>query len=372
MHGNVQDRVYRDPKLQLQLLQPHGKAAVPRLGHDALGMHRPSLCERAAPEDFADERRAMETPCVRLLEHVARHRLVHGEVGDHRSVVLTVKRGLLFWRPVIRSWRDGDGDRCRPALLQGPGSLTVRGRPSPAEDRDELDPVRVIWDRHGPRCQHHLLAPRQCRLEQGHKGAVVRSILCDTAQGGADRLAFRPLYWSRPLGCQVLPGNLRQHVIELLDPSQGPSEKLLWRHGRAQCETELAAEMVTADPRVAVRPIEQAVQKAFVFFECLQHSLLGRLDFSPQSRLGGQQAVDLVSYQSDISGVLDERCLDMDAGRSLQLVPSKFEPLGEKGQTGGDSSQTICYRQDFLGNERVERLAHPVDTVQRGVPPSRA
>jgi len=334
MHGNVQDRVYRDPKLQLQLLQPHGKAAVPRLGHDALGMHRPSLCERAAPEDFADE--------------------------------------LLFWRPVIRSWRDGDGDRCRPALLQGPGSLTVRGRPSPAEDRDELDPVRVIWDRHGPRCQHHLLAPRQCRLEQGHKGAVVRSILCDTAQGGADRLAFRPLYWSRPLGCQVLPGNLRQHVIELLDPSQGPSEKLLWRHGRAQCETELAAEMVTADPRVAVRPIEQAVQKAFVFFECLQHSLLGRLDFSPQSRLGGQQAVDLVSYQSDISGVLDERCLDMDAGRSLQLVPSKFEPLGEKGQTGGDSSQTICYRQDFLGNERVERLAHPVDTVQRGVPPSRA
>jgi hypothetical protein len=104
----------------------------------------------------------------------------------------------------------------------------------------------------------------------------------------------------------------------------------------------------------------------------VQHSLLGRLDFSPQSGLGGQQAVDLVSYQSDISGVLDERCLDMDAGRSLQLVPSKFEPLGEKGQTGGDSSQTICYRQDFLGNERVERLAHPVDTVQRGVPPSRA
>jgi hypothetical protein len=123
--------------------------------------------------------------------------------------------------------------------------------------------------------------------------------------------------------------------------------------------------MVRADPRVAVRPIEQAVQKASVFFERVQHSLLGRLDFSPQSGLGGQQAVDLVSYQSHIAGVLDERCLDMDAGRSLQLVPGQFEPLGEQGQTGGDSSQTICDRQDFPGNERVERLAHP---VHAGVP----
>src|ERR1700678_2043615 len=227
-------------------------------------MHRPSFGERAAPEDFADERRAVEPPCVRLLEHVARHRLVHGEVSDHRSVVLTVKRGLLLRRPVIWSWRNRE--RCLSALLQGPGTVTVRGRYAPAEDRDELDPVRVIWDRHGPRCQHDLLAPQQCRLDHRHKGAVIRSILCDTAQGGADSLVFRPLYWSRPLGCQVLPGNLREHVIELVDPSQGPSEKLLWRHGRAQYEAELSAEMGRADPRVAVRPIEQAVQKAFVFF----------------------------------------------------------------------------------------------------------
>ena len=80
--------------------------AVAGVDHQLLGVDRPALDERAAPQRLAHRHRsACVAAVVRQLQDVARHRLVHRQVVQHVRVVLAVERLHPLRGPVRRGRR---------------------------------------------------------------------------------------------------------------------------------------------------------------------------------------------------------------------------------------------------------------------------